>query len=194
MKYFHKKAFGSVSGMTLVELLVAVAITGILATASLSFFSGVSNESFTQENVSEMQDLSRATLMEIKKDLRMAGFKLQNHAPYEIFGSTLGIYTSQTNAVDTTWFYLEEYTPSEYAAMKDLPAGRKLYKLMKQQDSGVPSIFADCIVGIEYTVIDAANVDIKVTTQTAKKDMDWKFNNGYRTFSVEEQVMIRNAG
>jgi len=194
MKYFYKRAFGSVSGMTLVELMVAVVTTGILATASLSFFSGVSNETFTQENISEMQDLSRATLMEIKKDLRMAGYKLQNHPPFEVYGTTLGIYTRQTQAVDTTWFYLEEYTASEYATMIDLPAGRKLFKLMKQENSGVPSLFADCVVGIQYTVIDSANVDIQVTTQTAKKDMDWKFNNGYRTFSVEEQVMIRNAG
>lgn len=194
MRYFSKRIGRSNSGVTLVELMVALVTTSILATASLSFFSGVSNETVTQENISEMQDLSRATLMEIKKDLRMAGYKLEGHAPYEIFGTTLGIYTRQTNPVDTTWYYLEEYTPGEYATMTDLPAGRKLYKLMKKHNSDVPELFSDCIVGIQYTVIDSANVEIKVTTQTAKKDIDWKFHNGYRTFTVEEQVMIRNAG
>jgi prepilin-type N-terminal cleavage/methylation domain-containing protein len=194
MKFLNNRVLAGTAGLTLVELLVAVLITGILATASLSFFSGVNNESITQENVSEMQDLSRATLMEIKKDLRMAGFKLRNHVPYEIYGSTLGIYKRQVNPVDTIWYYLDEYTAGDYASLPDLPTGRKLYKLMKQSNSNVPELFSDLVVGIQYTVIDSANVSIKVTTQTPKKDMDWKLNNGYRTFSAEERVMLRNVG
>lgn len=194
MKQSIRTSFRCSRGFTLIELLVAVAMTGVLTTAALSFFSGMHNQSVTQRNVSEMQDLSRASLMEIKKTLRMGGFKLTGHPPYEIFGTTLGVYMSGSQPVDTIWYFLEEYNESEYAALPDLPKGRQLWRLKKQVNSGLPDIFSDFIVNVQYTVIDSVNVEIKVTTQTPMADMDWKADNGYRTYTSEERVRIRNVG
>jgi prepilin-type N-terminal cleavage/methylation domain-containing protein len=194
MKQSIERTLSRSKGFTLLELLIAVAITGVLATATLSFFSGMHNQSVTQRNVAEMQDLSRATLMEIKKTLRMGGFKLTGHPPYEIFGTTLGVYMSRSQPVDTIWYFLEEYNESEYAALTDLPEGRRLWRLKKQTNSGLPDIFSDFIVNVRYTVIDSVNVEITVTTQTPMKDMGWRADNGYRTYVSQERVRIRNIG
>jgi prepilin-type N-terminal cleavage/methylation domain-containing protein len=195
MKAFHKPIFGCPKGMTLIEILVALTLTGILATAALSFFSGMHNQSVTQRNVAEMKDLARASLMEIKKTLRMAGYKLApGHAPFEVFGSTLGVYYSNTQSVDTIWLYLQEFTDSEYSTLVKLPKGRRLFRLMRLTNSGLPEPYSDFIVNLRYSVIDSVNVEISVTTQTPKHDMDWPLNGGYRTYSTSERVKIRNAG
>lgn len=196
MRVFRRPILKCCKGISLIEILIATFITGVLATAALSFFSGMHNQSVTQRNVAEMKDLARATLMEMKKTVRMAGYKLpEGHAPYEIFGgTTIGVYSSQTQPVDTTWLYLQEFAEYEYAQLCDLPDDRQLFKLMKMVNSDPPDIFSDFIVRVQYTAIDSNNVLISVTTQTPKHDMDWPLNNGYRTYTTTEQVKIRNAG
>jgi hypothetical protein len=180
--------------MTVIEVLIAVLLTGILATAALSFFAGMHNQSVAQRNISEMKDLARASLMEIKKTVRMAGYKLDGHPPYEIFGSTIGIYFSRANSVDTVWYYLREYTDGEYAMLYELPEGRELFKLMKQVNSNLPELFSDFIVNLQYTVIDSVNLEVSITTQTPKYDMDWVEDGGYRMYTTVDRVKIRNAG
>ncbi|MCK4657056.1 MAG: hypothetical protein KAT85_08470, partial [candidate division Zixibacteria bacterium] len=71
---------------------------------------------------------------------------------------------------------------------------RQLWRLKKQTNSGLPDIFSDFIVSVQYTVIDSVNVEITVTTQTPMKDMDWEADNGYRTYVSQERVRIRNVG
>ncbi len=195
MKTFHKPILRCCKGMTLIEILVALILTGLLATAALSFFSGMHNQSVTQRNVAEMKDLARASLMEIKKNLRMGGYKLPpGHVPFEVFGSTLGIYYSQSQAVDTVWLYLQEFSDAEYSTLAELPHGRRLFKLMKLTNSGVPEVYADFVVNLQYNVIDSANVEISITTQTPKYDMDWQSDGGYRMYTTAERVNLRNAG
>jgi hypothetical protein len=195
MRIFRRPILKCCKGISIIEILIATFITGVLATAALSFFSGMHNQSVTQRNVAEMKDLARSTLMELKKTVRMAGYKLpEGHPPYEIFGTTIGVYSSQTKAVDTTWLYLQEFAEFEYDQLYNLPDDRQLFKLMKMVNSDPPDIFSDFIVNLQYTTIDSNNVLISVTTQTPKYDMDWPLNNGYRTYTTEERVKIRNAG
>ena len=182
------------AGISLVELLIAIVLIGIIATAAFGFFAQMHNQSVTQRNISEMQDLCRANLEEIKKSLRMAGYKLPaGHPPYEVFGSTLGIYYSDSLPVDTLWYYLEEYSEYDYSLIPDLPAGRKLYRLMRSSNTEPPALFSDLVVDLQFNPVDSVNIMVEVKTQSKLPDMDYPFHNGYRTYFMRDAVRIRNV-
>ena len=80
-------------GVSLVELLIAVLLTGILTSASFQFYSSMYIQSEAQFDKSEIQNICRVSLSEMKKTLRMAGYKLDAATPpYVINGDSLKIY------------------------------------------------------------------------------------------------------
>jgi prepilin-type N-terminal cleavage/methylation domain-containing protein len=69
-----KRQKNSSRGFTLVEILVALVITSILATAIYSFFIGQHHAYTVQDQVIEMEQNARAAMDMIRRDLRMAGY------------------------------------------------------------------------------------------------------------------------
>jgi len=67
-------------GYTIIEMLVAVLITGILASAGFEFYISMHNQTLAQEEISDMQQASRASLQEITN---AAGFPRQSPGNYE---------------------------------------------------------------------------------------------------------------
>lgn len=61
-------------GFTLVELLIAMAVSGIIMTGVYSAFKSQQDSYLAQEQVAEMQQNIRAGLYVMSKDLRMAGY------------------------------------------------------------------------------------------------------------------------
>ena len=61
-------------GFTLIEILVALAITSILATSIYRFFIGQHHAYMVQDQVIEMEQNARAAMDMIRRDLRMAGY------------------------------------------------------------------------------------------------------------------------
>ena len=186
-----KKVSGS-RGFSILEVLIAALITGILATATLQFYSTMHNQAENQYDVSEAQHQCRASLFDIVKTLRMAGFKLDGHQPYEINGDTLAVYFSETQPVDTVMYYLEEFSDWEYHHLGISPEKTTLRRLMKKRNSAMPGAFADYITSIKYGLVDSANVVIAITAQTPRPDDTYAPNGGFRTFSLAERVNIRN--
>ena len=180
-------------GLSLLELLIAALITGIMSTAAFKFYSQMHVQSETQYQVSECQLMCRSSMSEMRKTLRMAGYKITGHPFYEINGDSLSIYYSDTQPVDTIIYFLREFSNADYLKYPGLPAGAKMYRLMKQINSAPASIFTDFISDISFTAVDAANVDISITAHTSRSDDTYKLNSGYSTFSLAERVNIRNA-
>ena len=181
-------------GFTLLEVIIAAFITVILAVASFNFYSTMHDQSETQFNVSEMNQLARTSMYDIRKNLIQAGFKLgAGHPPYEINGDTLAIYYSLTLPVDTVQYYLVEFSPAEYADLPDLPAGDKLYKLMKKVNSTPETIFANYIKSINYNQLDSANVVVNINVQAMRSDDSYAPNDGFRVYSLSERINIRNV-
>ena len=177
----------------MLEVLIAAAITGIIATSAFSFYTKMHEQSEHQFNVSEMHQLCRTSLYDIRKSLMQAGFKVGAHPPYEIKGDTLAVYYSDTQPVDSILYYLVEYTPTEYAAIPDLPGTHQLYKLYKKTNSGAATVFADFVVDINYNQIDAANIIVSMSVHSLRKDDSYQPNDGFRTYSVSERINIRNV-
>ena len=75
-------------GFTLVELLITMVISGIIAGALYSTYQ-VQQHSYTnQEAVAEMQQNIRAALMVMSRDIRMAGYDPQSTGNYKITTAT----------------------------------------------------------------------------------------------------------
>jgi len=179
-------------GFTILEVMIAALITGILATASFRFYTSMHNHTETQAEVSDVQHLCRSSVHEIKKTLRLAGFKLTTHNAIEINGDSLAIYYSDTQPVDTVLYFLEEFNDYEYWKVKNLPEGQVLYKLMKKENSADAVICTDFIRDIDFQVVDSKTMEITVMAQVSKQDETFEENGGFRTWSLAEQVTLRN--
>ena len=64
-------------GFTLIELLVAMAMTAVIMTAVYSLYKSQQDSYIAQDQVVEMQQNVRASLYQMARDLRMAGFNPQ---------------------------------------------------------------------------------------------------------------------
>ena len=179
-------------GFSMLEVLIASIITAIIATSAFSFYAKMSEQSEHQFNVSEMHQLCRTSLYDIRKSLMQAGFKLTAHPPYEIKGDTLAVYYSDTQPVDTILYYLVEYNDAEYAEISELPQSHQLFKLYKKVNGDAPALFADYIVGINYNQVDAANMIVSIEVHSLLKDDSYQPNDGFRTYTVSERINIRN--
>lgn len=186
--------YRSSGGFTLIEVMIALLITGIIAAATFGFYVTMHNNVVTQQEVSEMQQICRNSLDEIATSLRMAGYKLDGHAPYRVSGDSLFIFFSATQPVDTVLYYLEEFTDVDYANSPKVPKGMTLWKLMKKVNSNPAACFSEYVCGLRYNVIDSATVAITMAVQTSRSDATYGKNSGFREFSNTERISIRNVG
>ena len=182
------------SGFSILEVLIAALITAILAASGFQFYTKMHGQSETQYNVSEMQQLARSSLYDMRKSLLQAGFKLSAHDPYKISGDTLAVYYSVTQPVDTIQYYLVEFTLAEYANVPDRTSSTRIYKLVKKVNSGDAAIFADYVTDIDFKQIDAANIIITIKVQATHSDDSYKSNSGFRVYTLTERINVRNVG
>lgn len=63
-------------GFTLIELMIAMAISGVVAMAAFTIFRTANWSSHTQEQLAEAQQNARAVVEQMSRDIRVAGFGL----------------------------------------------------------------------------------------------------------------------
>ena len=181
-------------GFTIIELLIALFITGIIATAGFQFYIQMHNSALTQEEISDMQQSSRASLEEISESLRMAGFKVDStHPAYLINGESLYVFASISQPVDTILYYVESIPDTSLLLESSLSdAGLKPRRLMVKINHGTPEVFADNIHSLNFRAINPTTVEVTLIVQPMKADLAWTENEGYRTFVANERVKLRN--
>jgi len=178
------------AGATLVEVMVALIITGLLATASFQFYSDMNGRTLTQQDLSDLQHICRVTVYELKKSIRMAGYKIGSHDPYAIDGDTLTVYRQGSQPVDTIRYYLVEASVVTDPDAETQP--HQLFQLMKQVNSDYAVPMSDQISALNFQVIDTANIQISVSAESTRRDHEYQLNDGYKTYSLTERVRIRN--
>jgi len=161
--------------------------------AAISFYSKMHEQSETQYNVSEMQQLCRTSLYDIRKTLLQAGYKITGQPPYEVAGDTLRVYYNGIQPIDTIQYFLVEYTAAEYADVPDLPSGNQLFNLVKKTNSDSASVYADFVTGINYNQIDSANMVVTINVQALRSDDSYTPNDGFRIYSISERIKLRNV-
>lgn len=183
-------------GFSLIELLVAVLITGIIAASAFHFYIQMNQQVITQQEISDMQQSSRASLQDIATTLRMAGYMVPSHDPWVINGCSLTVYYSFTDtmdSVDSITYFLEEFSEAEYSALAFRPANTKLHKLIKQVGTQA-SVFTDFVTSISYFPITASEMAVTLEVQTSLGDESYQDNEGFRSFINTERVTMRNVG
>jgi type II secretory pathway pseudopilin PulG len=194
MNLFRHQSKHRQAGFTILEVLVAGLITGILAVSSFQFYASMHNQTLTQEEVSDMQTNCRAALYEIERTLRMGGYLLgDTHNPFEISGDSLRVFFNDSQPVDTVLYFLQEFSDAEYSQGYPRPQGMRIYKLMKKVNSQKVAVFADFIKSIRYTAAAPDEVMVAVTVESQKPDETFQSNHGYRTFTLVDRVILRNA-
>ena len=180
-------------GYTLLEMLIAVTLTSMLAAAGFEFYERMHSQTVTQEEISYMQQSCRASLQEISRTLRMAGYKVGSHAPYAVRTDSLYIFFSETQPVDTVLYYLEDYSQAELGAFYSSFEGQIPHKLMKKVNSEPGAVFADYIRSMSVTAINSSTLQIALLAQTSLPDDSYSLNNGFRTHLGLERVILRNV-
>jgi prepilin-type N-terminal cleavage/methylation domain-containing protein len=186
------KILKNIRGVSLIEILIAMFITGLISAAGFSFYIQMHNSALTQEEISDMQNSSRASLEEICRSLRMAGFKIGDHPAYLINGESLYVFSSISQPVDTILYFLQDYADGELALADSLPRAFRPRKLMIQVNSANPEIYADNIRAMTFTAVGSSAVEVSLTVQPLKADVVYLDNRGYRMHTANERVKLRN--
>jgi hypothetical protein len=78
----------SAAGFTIVELLIAVLLAGLVTSASMALYMTQHKQMLVQEEVSDMQANVRAATMELADKIRMAGYNVPDGMPAIVAGNT----------------------------------------------------------------------------------------------------------
>jgi len=180
----------NIGGYTIAELLIALLITGVLAGAGFEFYAKMHNQTLAQDQITNMQQNSRASIQDIVQNLRNAGYKIGSHAPYVINGDSLFIFYNDTQPIDTILYYVTDYPGGEFQELAD---SIRPQCLMKKINGVSPVVYSEGIRSVSYTALNASTVQVTLEVQATRPDEDFNQNGGYRTYSAIERVNIRNA-
>ncbi len=87
MKRWHKRVAGA-SGFSLIEVLIALFLTTLITTAAFKAYITQHKNYLIQDDITEIQQGARASIDELTKQIRMAGYALPYGLPSIIAGNT----------------------------------------------------------------------------------------------------------
>ena len=165
-------------GFTLVELLVAIAMLGIVMAAIYSTYKSQQDSYVAQEQVAEMQQNLRASLYQMTRDLRMAGFNPQRAPNVGGFVTQLpddGGGTTTTNSTTIAFTIdqdsdgtIDTNADDEQIAYRLDAANNRLEKFWVSTDTW--QTVADNIDAVDFVYLDPSGTDITaavIATPTA---------------------------
>ena len=191
----HRPSCHTQRGFTIIELLIALVLTGILTLATIQFYSSINQQVLSQNEIADMQNINRSCLEELGTSLKSAGFGVPtSHPAYEVDSDSLFVYSGNGGSVDTVVYFLQEFTDAEYTGkLGGHPTGITVYNLMKRVNTDDPVVFADYLTDLRFTVINPKLIAITVEVQATIPDETYQVNSGYRTFINTERVVVRNT-
>ena len=155
-------------GFTLTELLVAMAMVGIVMAAVYSTYKSQQDTYVAQEQVAEMQQNLRASLYQMARDLRMAGFNPQRSPNVGGFVTQLpddGVGETTTDSTNIAFTIdqnangaIDLEDNDEQIAFRLDPATNTLQKFRVSDDSW--HTVADDIDALDFVYLDPSGTDI----------------------------------
>jgi len=182
------------SGFTLVELLIALALTGVVLGAAVTTFVAQRWSYARQEHVTAMTQGTRAAMEMVTRDVRMAGY---NPARTSFDGITydpthIHIRADLNGDGDTA----EANETIVYAY------NTATHQLMRETDGSsqpiaehIEAFTVDYVDGAGTSTTTTANIRqirITITARTATPDPRYSANGGYRTYRLTSLVTPKN--
>ena len=166
-------------GLTVLELLLVALMTSIVAAAGFHFFVRVNQQYISQEEICEMQQNARASLQELCREVRMAGFNTADTvAAYRIINSG--------SDPDTITVNRDTLSIKYYVDMSDT-----LHPLLMKSVNGAADIYADEISDLQINVINPRTLKISITSNSVKTDDQIMDNKKFKR-TLTQVVSLRN--
>lgn len=182
-------------GFSLVELLIALAISAIILAALINYFIQNQKTYSSQELNNEMQDYARSAMDFMAREIRHAGYGIPatdkavtNTSDESRLEIKKWVDDNENGAVDA-----DEIKTIQYYVNDDK-------KLIRKIQSGFGPL-AENITAVSFKYYDESNVEypippastvrvsITLTARTAKKD---PITGTYKTFTLQSDSAIRN--
>lgn len=167
-------------GFTLLELLVASLLTVIISGAALTFYVRANQQYFSQEDISEMQQALRASLQEIAKQTRMAGFGIPDTINAVEIDSIVG-------APDTLTIHRDTFEIRYYINVPN----DSLHPMLIKEVNGTATTYSDDISDLRASWVPPSSVRLTLTARTPKKDTGVK-QGKYLTRTETQIINLRN--
>lgn len=197
-------------GFTLTELLIAMAISGIVLGSLAGTFIILRKSFEVQEQITEMVQTARASIDMITREVKMAGYdptggiamqrsdptkehfvgipyaanKLQIISDLDSDGSTTGPNENITYAYYDATDQIKRKTGKGY--FQPFAENIKEFKFDYLEADGTTKVTTTADTG------KIRQIKITITSRTAKADPDYSANNGFRTYTLTSLITPRN--
>lgn len=166
-------------GMTIVEILIATLLAFIVSSAALQFYAAQHNQWLAQTDISDMQQNARASVDELTRNIRSAGYGIMTgHPRINVTSNTLTIYRQDSTKIDTIQYYV-------FSSDTLHPC------LVKKINQGSPLVFAEDVESVQFVQSDAA-ITVTLVAREARRDPEFE-GGGYRRRTITFAVEVRNG-
>jgi len=205
-------------GFTLVEILVALAVSGIVLSGIYSTYQSQQRSYILQDQIAQVQQNLRAAMYLLTRELRLAGYDPSGSAGAGIVaggwtnpGTSLRFTKDDNGNGDVA-------DPGENLTYNLYPSGGIQKLGRKNPDQNQPVAENIDVLWFVYlnannlpaaTIADVRSVEVTLVARTARPTVDfvntmiysnksgtqtWQFNDGYHRRVLSEQVNCRNLG
>jgi prepilin-type N-terminal cleavage/methylation domain-containing protein len=181
-------------GFTIIELLIAMAVIGVIIGSMFSFSIAQRKYFSVQEEISEMTQNTRAAMEMISSELTMAGYSplgiVFSGIPYDV--SQLQIYADLNGngaLSDPNENITYTYDTSSKRILRNTGSGNQPFA------ENIQSLVFECLddQGNPTTVTEnIRQIRLIISGRTSKPDPLYATNSGYRTYTLTSLVTPRN--
>jgi type IV pilus assembly protein PilW len=190
----------NITGFTLTELMVAMAIGMVVLSAVTTTFMAQARFYNAQEQINEMQQNARGALDVITRELKMAGYKPNggtfDGVTYSVSQLMIQADLDGNGGISTSSSANEQITYAYDSTNK---------RITRKMGTGTVEALADNITAFTFGYLDSSGattttsssirqVAISITAVTAKPDPNYSSNNGYRNYQISARITPPNLG
>lgn len=198
----REKTCDSQKGFTLVDLLIALAISSLLLVAIYNIFISQQKIYGVREQIAEMQQNARAAIDLLDRELRMAGYDPTGAAGAGILVATAttiqftmdlnGDGDSTDPGENVTYSLVDFDGDGDQDLVRNTGSGNQLVAENIQSLNFLYTLANGATTPTPAILNQIRVIQVSLTAQTAKRDRDYSKNNGYRTFKLTTEIEVRN--
>jgi len=190
----------NITGFTLTELMVAMAIGMVVLSAVTTTFMAQARFYNAQEQINEMQQNARGALDVITRELKMAGYKPNggtfDGVTYSVSQLMIQADLDGNGGISSSSSANEQITYAYDSTNK---------RITRKMGTGTVEALADNITAFTFSYLNSSGattttsssirqVAITITAVTAKPDPNYSSNNGYRNYQISATITPPNLG